>query len=148
MWWDIMVNGLILLVFTWYILETTDMWRRSKENCCSDATSVNVCEWNIEFSDNSSSREFILEWVNNGATASLSLLNSWGSVVMDRYQWLSNTYAWYYLLTFTTSHTSRCKSTEQGQEEWHNYLHNRQRSLLHQSSNQWFLGENEWQYAS
>ena len=49
--------------------------------------------------------EFIIEWVINGATASLSLLNTSGSVAMDRYQWLSNTYGWHYMLTFTASHT-------------------------------------------
>jgi hypothetical protein len=32
-------------------------------------------------------------WVINGATASLRLLNTSGSVAMDRYQWLSNMYA-------------------------------------------------------
>ena len=66
------------------------MWRRSKENCSSDATSVYMCESNKEVSDNTTSREFNIEWVINGATASLSLLNTSGSVAMGRYQWLSN----------------------------------------------------------
>ena len=48
-WWDIMVNGLILLVFRWHILEITETWRRSKENCSSDAMSVYVCESNKNF---------------------------------------------------------------------------------------------------
>jgi hypothetical protein len=64
-----------------------------------------MCEWNKEFWENMITREFIVEWVFNGATASLSLLNGSGSVAIDRYQWLSNTYAWYYMLTFTASHT-------------------------------------------
>ena len=100
-----MVSALILLVFRWYILEITETWTRSKENCSSDATSVYVCEWNKEFWENTTIKEFIIEWVINGATASLSLLNTSGSVAMDRYQWLSNTYAWHYMLTFTASHT-------------------------------------------
>ena len=70
-----------------------------------DATSVYVCEWNKEFWENTIAIEFILEWDINGATASLSLLNTSGSVAMDRYQWLSNTYACHYMLTFTASHT-------------------------------------------
>ena len=64
-----------------------------------------MCEWNKMVLENMTSREFIIEWVINGATASLSLLNTSGSVAMDRYQWLSNTYAGYYMLTFTVSHT-------------------------------------------
>jgi hypothetical protein len=105
MWWDIMVSGLILLVFRWHILEITERWRTSKEDCSSDATSVYICESNKEFWENMTNREFIIEWVINGATESLSLLNTSGSVAMDRYQWLSNMYAWYYRLTFTASHT-------------------------------------------
>ena len=100
-----MVSGLILCVFRWYILEKTEMWRRSKENCSSDATSVYMCASNKEFSENTTSREFILDWVTNGATASLSLLNTSGSVHMDRYQWLSNMYARHYMLTFSASRT-------------------------------------------
>ena len=67
--------------------------------------SVYVCEWFEEFWENTASREFLLEWVINGASASLSLLNTSGSVAMHRYQWLSNTYGWHYMLTFTASHT-------------------------------------------
>ena len=64
-----------------------------------------MCESNNEFSENTTSREYIIEWVINWATASLSLLNTSGSVAKDRYQWLSNTYACHYMLTFTASHT-------------------------------------------
>ena len=64
-----------------------------------------MCESNKEFSDNMTIREFIIEWVINGATASLSLLNTSGSVAMNRYQWLSNTYACHYMYAFTASHT-------------------------------------------
>ena len=64
-----------------------------------------MCESNKEFQENTITREFIIEWVINGATASLSLLNGSGSVAMHRYQWLSNTYAWHYLHAFTSSHT-------------------------------------------
>ena len=110
MWWDIMVaSGLILLVFRWYILQRTETWRRSKENCSSDATSVYVCKSNKEFSENMTSREFILEWVVNWATASLSLLNISGSVAMDRYHGLSNTYAGHYSFIFTASHTQNAQ---------------------------------------
>ena len=106
MWGDIIVvSGLILFVFRLYIPEGTETWRRSKENCSSDATSVYVYESNKEVSENMASREFILEWVINRATASLSLLNTSGSVAMHRYQWLSNMYAWHYMLTFSASHT-------------------------------------------
>ena len=105
MWWDIMVGGSILLVFRWYILEKAETWAWSKGNCSSDVTSVYVCEWNKEFSENTTIREYIIEWAINGATASLSLLNTSGSVAMDRYQWLSNTYAWHYMHVFTDSHT-------------------------------------------
>ena len=80
------------------------MWRRSKENCSSDATSCYVCESKKFYWGNTTSGEVILEWVINGATASLSLLNTSGSVAKDRYQWLSNTFAGHDLLTFTTSH--------------------------------------------
>ena len=101
-----MVSALILLVFRWHILEITETWTRSKENCSTDATSVYVCESNKEFSENTTiAIEYIIEWVINGATASLSLLNTSGSVAMDRYQGLSNTYACHYMLTFTASHT-------------------------------------------
>ena len=100
-----MVSGLILLVFRWYIVERTETWGTSKENCGSDATSVYTCEWNKMVLENKITREFIIEWVINGATASLSLLNTSGSAAMHRYQWLFNTYAWHYLLTFTASHT-------------------------------------------
>ena len=109
MWWDIMVTGLILLVFRLYILEKGERWGTSKENCSSDATSVDVCESNKDFSENTIAREFILEWVNNRAAASLSLLNTLGSVDMDRYKWLSNTFACHYMHTFTASH-KLCKS--------------------------------------
>ena len=105
MWWNIMVSALILLVFRWHILEITEMWTRSKENCSSDATSVYMCEWNIEFWENTIAIEYIIEWVINRGTASLSLLNTSDSVAMDRYQWLSITFAWYFMLTFTASHT-------------------------------------------
>ena len=81
------------------------MWTRSKENCSSDATSVYVWEWNKEFWENTTIRELIIEWIINRATASLRLLNGSGSVAMDRYQWLSNTYACHHMLTFTASHT-------------------------------------------
>ena len=65
-----------------------------------------MCESNKEFSENTMiAREFIIEWVINGATASLSLLNTSGSVAMDRYQWLSNTHACHYMLIFAASHT-------------------------------------------
>ena len=50
-------------------------------------------------------KEYIIQWVINGATASLSLLNTSGSVAMQRYQWLSNMYGWHYMLTFTASRT-------------------------------------------
>jgi hypothetical protein len=106
MWSDIMVSGLILLVFRWYILEITETWRtRNKENCGSDATSVYVCDSNKVVLENMIRREFLIEWLINRATSSLRLLNTSGSVAMDRYQWLSNTYAWHYMLTFTASHT-------------------------------------------
>ena len=105
MWWDIMVSGLILLMFRWYILEKAERWTRSKEKCSSDAMSVYICESNKVFLENTMSREFILEWVINGATASLSLLNRSGSVAIVRYQWLSNMYGWHYMLAFTDSHT-------------------------------------------
>ena len=108
MWWDIMVSGLILLVFKWHILEITETWTRSKENCSSDATSVYVCEWNKEFWENTTiAIEYIIEWVTNGATASLSLLNTSGSVAMHSYQWLSNMYTWHYMHAFTASHTPK-----------------------------------------
>ena len=64
-----------------------------------------MCESNKEFLENMITREFIIEWAINGATATLSLLNTSGSVAMDRYQWLSIMYAWHYMLTFTASHT-------------------------------------------
>ena len=67
--------------------------------------SVYTCEWNKMVLENTITREFIIEWIINGATASLSLLNTLGSVAMHRYQWLSNTYGWHYMLTFTASHT-------------------------------------------
>ena len=67
--------------------------------------SVYACGSNKVFLENTIAREFIMEWGINGATASLSLLNTSGSVAMHRYQWLSNTYAWHYMLTFTASHT-------------------------------------------
>ena len=81
-----MVRALILLVFRWHILERAETWTRSKENCSSDATSVYVCEWNKMVLENTIAREFIIEWVINGATASLSLLNTSGNVAMHRYQ--------------------------------------------------------------
>ena len=137
MWWDIIVSGLILLVFTWYILETTETWRRGKENCSNDAMSVYVCESNKECSENTISREFTLEWVIR-ATVSLILWIRSGIVIMDIYQWLSNMYACHYMLTFTASHTSRCKSTEQGQQEWQDNWRNSQRTLLWQFANQWY----------
>ena len=64
-----------------------------------------MCEWNKMVLENMTSREFIIEWVINGATASLSLLNRSGSAAMHRYQGMSNTYAGHDLLTFTASHT-------------------------------------------
>ena len=64
-----------------------------------------MCESNKEFWENTIAIEFIIEWVINRATESLSLLNTSGSVAMHRYQWLSNMYAWHYMLTFTASHT-------------------------------------------
>ena len=137
MWWNIMVSALILLVFRWHILEITEMWTRSKENCSSDATSVYVCEWNKEFWENTIAIEYIIEWVINRGTASLSLLNTSDSVAMDRYQGLSNTYGCHYMLTFTSSHTN-CVN-QQGQQEWHDYLRNCQWSLLSLHANQWFL---------
>ena len=91
----------VQVVHTW----EAEMWRTSKENCSNDASSVYVCEWNKEFWENMNAIEYIIEWVINGATASLSLLNTSGSVAMNRYQWLSNTYACHYMLTFTASHT-------------------------------------------
>ena len=105
-----MVSALILLVFRWHILERTEMWTRSKENCSSDATSVYVCEWNKEFWENTTIKEYIIEWVINGATASLSLLNTSGSVDTQRYQWLSNTYACHYILTFRSNYEAYCHS--------------------------------------
>jgi hypothetical protein len=82
------------------------MWRtRNKENCGSDAMSVYTCDSNKMVLENMTTIEFLIEWVINGATASLRLLNTSGSVTMDRYQWLSNTNAWDYMLTFTASHT-------------------------------------------
>ena len=56
-----MVSSLILLLLTRYILEITEMWRRSKENCSSDAMSVFMCESNNKFLENTTNREFILE---------------------------------------------------------------------------------------
>ena len=105
MWWNIMVSALILPVFRWYILEITETWTRSKEKCSSDVTSVYMCEWNKVFWENMIAREIFIEWVINGASTSLSLLNTSGSVAMHRHQWLSNTCAWHYVLTFTASHT-------------------------------------------
>ena len=105
MWSDTMVSDSILLVFRWHILEKAERWRVSKENCSSDATSVYTCESSKMDLEDMITREFILEWVINGATTSLSLLNTSGSVAMDRYQWLSNTYACHYMLAFTASHT-------------------------------------------
>ena len=137
MWWNIMVRALILLVFRWYILERTEKWTRSKENCSSDATSVYVCEWNKEFWENTIAIEFIIEWVINGATASLRLLNTSGSVAMDRYQWLSNICMPLHVCIHCFSHLE-CVN-QQGQQEWHNYLRNSRRSLLSQHANQWFL---------
>ena len=67
--------------------------------------SVYMCEWNKVLLQNTAIREFIIEWAINGATASLRLLNTSGSVAMDIYQWLSNTYACHYMLTFAASHT-------------------------------------------
>ena len=139
MWWNIMVSALILLVFRWHILEITETWTRSKENCSSDATSVYVCESNNEFWENTTIKEYIIERVINRATASVSLLNTSGSVAMDRYQWLSNTlHAITCLHSLLLTH-KLCKSTEQGQQEWHDYLRNCQWSLLSQHANQWFL---------
>ena len=100
-----MVSALILLVFRWHILEKAETWRTSKENCRSDTTSVYVCEWNKEFWENTTIKEYIIEWVINRGTASLRLLNTSGSVAIHRYQWLSNTYGWHFMLTFTASHT-------------------------------------------
>ena len=100
-----MVSGLILLVFKWYILEKAERWKTSKENCGSDATHVYACEWNKMVLENTITREFIIEWVINRATTSLSVLNTSGSVAMYRYQWLSNTYACHYMYAFTASHT-------------------------------------------
>ena len=112
MWWNIMVSALILLVFRWHILEKTEMWTRSKENCSSDAMSVYVCEWNKEFWENTIAREFIIEWVINRATASLRLLNTSGSVAIHRYQWLSNICIPLHAYIHCFSHTNwLCKST-------------------------------------
>ena len=80
------------------------MWRISKENCSSDATSVCMCESNKECLGNTTSTAIVLEWVINGAPASLSLLNTSGSVAMHRYQWLSKMYACHYMISFTASH--------------------------------------------
>ena len=96
-----------------------------------------MCESNKEFWENTTIKEFIIEWVINRATASLSLLNTSGSVAMDRYQWLSNMYAWHYMHAFTDSHTD-CVN-QQGHHQWHNYLRNSQWSLLSQRANQWYL---------
>ena len=137
MWWNIMVSGLILLVFRWHILERTETWTRSKENCSSDATSVYMCEWNKEFWENTITREFILEWVINGATASLSLLNTSGSVAMHRYQWLSNICMPLCAYIHCFSHLE-CVD-QQEQQEWQDNLHNSQWSLLSQHANQWYL---------
>ena len=139
MWWDIMVvSGSILLVFRWYILVRVERWRRSKENCSSDATRVYVCESNKVLLEKMTSREFIIEWVINGATASLSLLNTSGSVAMDRYQWLSNTYAWHNMLTFTSSHTQNAYISRDNKND-KTTCKSSQRSLWHQCANQCFL---------
>ena len=119
MWWNIIVSALILLVFKLHILEITEMWTRSKENCSSDATSVYVCEWNKEFWENTVAREFIIEWVINGATASLSLLNTSGSVAIHRYQGLSNTYGCHYVLTFRSNYEAYCHSISTGTIDLH-----------------------------
>ena len=147
MWWDIMVvSGLILLVFRWYILERTETWTRSKESCSSDATSVYVCEWNNEFWENTTIKEFIIEWVVNWATASLSLLNTSGSVAMDRYQWLSNTYAWHYMLTFTASHTHKMHKSA-GTTRMTRLLAQQPKMILVESTCKSMVHvENEWQY--
>ena len=60
--------------------------------------------------------------VINRATASLSLLNTSGSVAMDRYQWLSNVCMPLYTYIHCFSHTN-CVN-QQGQQEWHDYLRN------------------------
>ena len=97
-WFDF---ACVQMVHSW----EAETWRRSKENCSSDATNVYAFEWNKMVLENTITREFLIEWVINRGTASLSLLNTSGSVAMDRYQWLSNTYACHYMLTFTASHT-------------------------------------------
>ena len=137
MWWNIMVSALILLVFRWYILERTETWTRSKENCSSDATSVYVCEWNKEFWEKTIAIEYIIEWVINRATASLRLLNTSGSVAIHRYQWLSNICIPLHAYIHCFSHTN-CVN-QQGQQEWHDYLCNSWQSLLSQHANQWLL---------
>ena len=139
-----MVSSLILLVFRWYILEKAETWRTIKENCSSDATSVYSCEWNKMVLKNTITREIIIEWVINRATASLSLLNTSGSVAMHRYQWLSNTYAWHYMLAFTASHTQNAEI---------NRTTGMTRQLVQQPKmilaellcKSMFLVENEWQ---
>ena len=99
-WFDF---ACVQVIHTW----ETATWTRSKENFSSDATSVYVCEWNKMLLENMITREFIIEWVINGTTASLSPFNRSGTVAMDRYQWLSNTYGCHYMLTFTASHTRK-----------------------------------------
>ena len=142
--WDIMVvNGLILLVFRWYILEKAETWRTNNENCSSDAMSVYACEWNKLLLENMIARDFIVEWVIKGATASLSLLNRSGSVDMHRYQWLSNTYTWHYMHAFTASHKQIQKST--GTTRMTRLLVQQPKILAESICKAMALVENEWQ---
>ena len=141
-----MVSGLILLVCRWYILERSEMWKRSKENYSSDATSVYVCESNKELSENTTSGEFIIEWNIHWATASLSLLYRSGSVGMHRYQGLSNTYAWHTCLYSLLLTHQRCKSTETTRMT--RLLTQQPKILAESTCKSMVLVKNEWQYAS
>ena len=90
------------------------------------------------------SREFIIEWVINGATESLSLLRWSGSVVKDSYQWLSSMYACHSMLTFTTSHRHKlCKSTETTRMA--RLLVQQPKILAESRCKSIVLVENEWQ---
>jgi hypothetical protein len=143
MWWNIMVSGLILHVFRWYILEITETWTRNKENCGSDATSVYVCESNKVVLENMISREFLIEWVIIRATASLSLLNTSGSVAMHRYQWLSNMYAQHCMHTLLLHTLGMCKSI--GTTGMTQLLEQQSKILAESMCKSSVLVENEWQ---
>ena len=98
-------NSLNNILYCNRVLSKFFTWFTYIDTCSITTTVLFACESNKVVWENTITREFIIEWVINGATASLSLLNTSGSVAMDRYQQLSNMYAWHYMHAFTASHT-------------------------------------------